>query len=198
MPPLLHRLPHADRINISTLCRDRRTQQFLQILLFLFGVVAILGSMKSNPAFVTVFGILAALVGLLAAFLGLCIPPIPERRGITAASQHDNGAALQGPSDLSRSQSSNSSYTMDAPSVHIIIFQGLKTSTRHGILALVSTTPYETEHFMFDEFLLRDQTSPELFRFSPGDFSPLRHWDATMLNPNLGAKLEETKLQPYA
>ncbi len=25
-----------------------------------------------------------------------------------------------------------------------------------------------------------------------------RHWDATMLNPNLGAKPEETKLQLYA
>ncbi|KAK0236831.1 hypothetical protein EDD85DRAFT_835204 [Armillaria nabsnona] len=58
------------KINVSTLCRQRKTQHILQILVFSFTVVAILGGMKSNPVYVTVFGILAALVGLLAVLLG--------------------------------------------------------------------------------------------------------------------------------
>ncbi len=53
------------KINISTICRQRKTQHILQILVFSFTVVAILGGMKSNPVYVTVFGILAALVALL-------------------------------------------------------------------------------------------------------------------------------------
>ncbi len=53
------------KINVSTLCRQRKTQHILQILVFSFTVVAILGGMKSNPVYVTVFGILAALVALL-------------------------------------------------------------------------------------------------------------------------------------
>ncbi|KAK0213474.1 hypothetical protein IW262DRAFT_307244 [Armillaria fumosa] len=57
------------KINVSTLCRHRKTQQILQILVFSFTVAAILGSMKSNPVYVTVFGILAALVALLAVLL---------------------------------------------------------------------------------------------------------------------------------
>ncbi|PBK71746.1 hypothetical protein ARMSODRAFT_788993 [Armillaria solidipes] len=56
------------KINVSTLCRHRKTQHILQILVFSFTVAAILGGMKSNPVYVTVFGILAALVALL--FIG--------------------------------------------------------------------------------------------------------------------------------
>ncbi|KAK0464512.1 uncharacterized protein EV420DRAFT_1744868 [Desarmillaria tabescens] len=58
------------KINVSTLCRQRKTQHILQILVFLFTVVAILGGMRSNPVYVTVFGILAALVAFLAVLLG--------------------------------------------------------------------------------------------------------------------------------
>lgn len=58
------------KINVSTLCRHRKTQHILQILVFSFTVAAILGGMKSNPVYVTVFGILAALVALLAVLLG--------------------------------------------------------------------------------------------------------------------------------
>lgn len=57
------------KINVSTLCRHRKTQQILQILVFSFTVAAILGGMKSNPVYVTVFGILAAFVALLAVLL---------------------------------------------------------------------------------------------------------------------------------
>ncbi|KAK0189734.1 hypothetical protein F5146DRAFT_1052293 [Armillaria mellea] len=57
------------KINVSTLCQQRKTQHVLQILVFSFTVVAILRGMKSNPVYVTVFGILAALVALLAVLL---------------------------------------------------------------------------------------------------------------------------------
>ncbi|KAK0439181.1 hypothetical protein EV421DRAFT_874129 [Armillaria borealis] len=83
MPAFFYPLLRPDiSINVSTLCREQKTQHILQFVVFIFAVVAILGSMKSNPAYVTAFGILAAFVALLAALFANIKPGQPEGVGL--------------------------------------------------------------------------------------------------------------------
>lgn len=52
--------------SLSKIYRHSRTQDFLQLLVFCFATAAVLGAYRSNPIHVTVFGILASIVGLVA------------------------------------------------------------------------------------------------------------------------------------
>ncbi|KAK0242945.1 hypothetical protein EDD85DRAFT_310894 [Armillaria nabsnona] len=56
--------------SLSRIYRHSRTQYFLQFLLFCFAIAAVLGAYRSNPIHVTVFGIFAAIVGLVAVVQG--------------------------------------------------------------------------------------------------------------------------------
>ncbi|KAK0461962.1 uncharacterized protein EV420DRAFT_1640259 [Desarmillaria tabescens] len=51
--------------SLNQIYRHYRTQYLLQFLLFCFSAVAVLGAYRSNPIHVTVFGILAAMMGLI-------------------------------------------------------------------------------------------------------------------------------------
>ncbi|KAK0206721.1 hypothetical protein DFS33DRAFT_614405 [Desarmillaria ectypa] len=56
--------------NLSQIYRHSRTQYLLQLLLFCFSAIAVLGAYRSNPIHVTVFGILAATIGSVAVIQG--------------------------------------------------------------------------------------------------------------------------------
>lgn len=56
--------------SLSRIYRHSRTQYVLQFLLFCFAITAVLGAYRSNPIHVTVFGILAAIIGLVAVVQG--------------------------------------------------------------------------------------------------------------------------------